>query len=442
MAVRGKKSIDETERLTQENAALKRKLSEAIKSIEAIKKGGIDALVVADEKKLKVYTEEAADKIYRILIEKMPEGAVTLDQDGTILYANSYFANLVNLPLQKVIGTKFNTFIDDHSKGRFENIFQHGSEFPIKEEIYLHSSPAKAIPVLMSLNPLSIDNTFLLSIILTDLTIQNKNQEELKHRAKQLQQKNIELEIANKDLTSFTHVSSHDLQEPLRKIQNFVNFMLREESENLSYEGRNYLQRIHETAKRMQALILDLLSYSRTKNDKHKFEAVDLTTILDEVRSDFEEELLEKKAVIESTILCKVSIIRFQFYQLLHNLISNSLKFSNTQTTLHIVIRSRTIQGRKLYNENPTLPAGRLSPKTDYCHLTYIDNGIGFEPEYNERIFEMFQRLHNQDEYTGTGIGLAICKRIVENHHGIITASGTLNEGARFDIYIPVKSNF
>jgi signal transduction histidine kinase len=118
------------------------------------------------------------------------------------------------------------------------------------------------------------------------------------------------------------------------------------------------------------------------------------------------------------------------------------LKFSNTQTTLHIVIRSRTIQGRKLYNENPTLPAGRLSPKTDYCHLTYIDNGIGFEPEYNERIFEMFQRLHNQDEYTGTGIGLAICKRIVENHHGIITASGTLNEGARFDIYIPVKSNF
>jgi signal transduction histidine kinase len=218
--------------------------------------------------------------------------------------------------------------------------------------------------------------------------------------------------------------------------------MLREQSENLSYEGRNYLQRIHVTAKRMQALILDLLSYSRTKNDKHKFETVDLTTILDEVRNDFEEELLEKKAVVESTILCKVSIIRFQFYQLLHNLISNSLKFANTQTTLHIVISSRTIQGRKLYNENPALPAGRLSPKTDYCHLTYIDNGIGFEPEYNERIFEMFQRLHNQDEYTGTGIGLAICKRIVENHHGIMTASGTLNEGARFDIYIPVKPNF
>lgn len=441
MAERGKKSIDEIERLTEENAALKRKLNEAKKSIEAIKRGGIDALVIAHEKKLKVYTEKTADKIYRILIEKMHEGAVTLDQDETILYANSYFANLVNLPLQKVIGTKFSAFIDDRSKDRYENIFQHGSEYPIKEEIYLHSSSARALPVLMSLNPLSIDNTFILSIILTDLTIQNKNQEELKHRAKQLQQKNIELEIANKDLTSFTHVSSHDLQEPLRKIQNFVNFLLREESENLSYEGKNYLQRIHETAKRMQGLILDLLSYSRTKNDKHKFEAIDLTKILDEVRNDFEEELLEKNALVESTKLCKVRIIRFQFYQLLYNLISNSLKFSNTQTTPHIVIRSRTIQGKKLYDENPTLPAGRLSPKTNYCHLTYIDNGIGFEPEYNERIFEMFQRLHSQEEYPGTGIGLAICKRIVENHNGIMTATGTLNTGARFDVYIPVLSD-
>ncbi|WP_276372871.1 ATP-binding protein [Chryseolinea sp. H1M3-3] len=439
MSVRGKKSIGEIEKLTQENTALKRKLKEAIKSIEAIKKEDIDALVIAGEERLKVYTEKNADKIYRILIEKMHEGAITLDKDGTILYANSYFANLVNQPLQKVIGTKFNTFIDDHSKGRFDTMFQQCSEHPIKEEIYLHSSADKTIPVLMSSNPLLLDNTFMLSIILTDLTVQNKNQEELKHRAKQLQQKNIELEIANKDLTSFTHVSSHDLQEPLRKIQNFVNFMLREESENLSYQGKTYLQKIHETAKRMQGLILDLLSYSRTKNDKHKFETVDLTTVLDEVQNYFEEELLEKKAVLESTKLCKVSIIRFQFYQLFYNLISNSLKFSNPQKTLHIIITSRVVRGRKLFNENPTLPAGRLSPKLDYCHLTYIDNGIGFEPEYNERIFEMFQRLHSQEEYPGTGIGLAICKRIVENHHGIITATGTLNEEATFDIYVPVK---
>jgi light-regulated signal transduction histidine kinase (bacteriophytochrome) len=292
----------------------------------------------------------------------------------------------------------------------------------------------------MSSNPLSLDNTFILSIILTDLTVHNKNQEELKHRAKQLQQKNIELEIANNDLTSFTHVSSHDLQEPLRKIQNFVNFMLRDDGENLSYDGRKYLQRIHETAKRMQGLILDLLSYSRTKNGKHKFEEADLTTILDEVRNYAEEELLEKNAVVESTQLCKVSIIRFQFVQLLYNLISNSLKFSNPQRTLHIVVSSRTVQGKQLYSENHGLPTGRLSANTDYCHLTYKDNGIGFEPEYNERIFEMLQRLHSQDEYDGTGIGLAICKRIVENHHGIITASGTLGEGARFDIYIPVNS--
>jgi light-regulated signal transduction histidine kinase (bacteriophytochrome) len=294
----------------------------------------------------------------------------------------------------------------------------------------------------MSLNALSLDDTFLLSVILTDLTIQNRNQEELKRRSKQLEQKNIELEIADRDLRSFTHVSSHDLQEPLRKIQNFVNCALREEHENLSDEGRNYLQRTHETAHRMQALIQDLVSYARTKNAKHKFESIDLAIILEEVLNDFREELLEKKVVVEFSTFCKVNIIRFQFYQVLHNLISNSLKFSTDQSALRIIITSRTLQGRKLYNENPSLPADRLFPKIDYCHLTYTDIGIGFEPEYNERIFEMFQRLHSQEEYKGTGIGLAICKRIVENHHGIITASGTLNEGARFDVYIPVKSNF
>lgn len=437
MAIRGKKPKDETERLIRENAALRQKLNEAMKSIEAIKKGSIDALIVAEKKNLKVYTESTADKTYRILIEKMHEGAVTLNEDGTILYCNSYFANMVNVPLQKVIGTTFHNFIDDVTKKDFEVMLKRCRKNAIKKEVYLYSKGHKALPVLMSINSLSLDNNFIISIILTDLTTQNKNQEELKRRAEELERKNIELEIANKDLTAFSYVSSHDLQEPLRKIRVFVD-LLEEEKESLSADGKVYLQRTYETAKRMQALIDDLLAYSRAKNYEHKFEETDLTIIKDEVLNDFKEEILKNKANIEAHKLCKVRIIRFQFKQVFHNLISNSLKFSKTNKTPHITIKSNLVQGSKL--KKSAVHADKLSSKIDYCHIIYTDNGIGFEAKYNDRVFEMFQRLHSQEAYKGTGIGLAICKRIIENHHGIITASGKLNRGVRFDIYIPASS--
>ncbi len=157
----------------------------------------------------------------------------------------------------------------------------------------------------------------------------------------------------------------------------------------------------------------------------------DLSVIIDEVKKDFEEVLLEKKATIEAAHLCKTNIIRFQFRQLFQNLVSNSLKFSKPGTAPYITIKSGIVKGNELNNEN-------LSPGTDYCHIIYTDNGIGFEPQYKDRIFEVFQRLYSKEEYPGSGIGLAICKRIVENHNGIITAFGELNNGAQFDIFIPV----
>ena len=253
----------------------------------------------------------------------------------------------------------------------------------------------------------------------------------VKSRTKELNEKNHELVNANKDLMSFTFVSSHDLQEPLRKIQIFVDCLLEEEKENLSGSGKKYLKRTYETAKHMQALIEDLLTYSRTKNTEREFEKTDIGIIVNEVKKDFAELIHKKKAKIKSDDLCESNIIRFQFRQLFHNLISNSLKFSKPERALNIEIKSKIIHGSKLINKN-------LSPKINYCHIIYTDNGIGFDPQYSERIFEVFQRLHNQEQYQGTGMGLAICKRIVENHDGIITATGKLNKGARFDIYIPV----
>ncbi|MBC7864351.1 MAG: two-component sensor histidine kinase [Bacteroidia bacterium] len=262
-----------------------------------------------------------------------------------------------------------------------------------------------------------------------ELIIANK---ELAFQNDEKEKRAAELITANKDLTTFTYVSSHDLQEPLRKIKNFVTILLEQEEHNLSPEGKHYLQRTNVTAKRMQTLIEDLLTYSRAKSAEKKFEKTDLHAIAAEVISDFEEIFVEKKVKIKVHGFCEAAVIRFQFRQIIQNLISNSLKFSKPKTPSRISLKSEIVSGAKTKIKS-------LSAKINYCHITYTDNGIGFDPQYKERIFEVFQRLHNHEEYKGTGMGLAICKRIIENHNGIIFATGKLGKGAQFDMYIPVK---
>jgi PAS domain S-box-containing protein len=604
-----KNSLSEIERLTKENKELQHQLQKALETIDAIKTGNIDALVVPALKDLKVYTEQTADKIYRTLIEKMHEGAVTLSEEGAILYCNAYFANMIKLPLQKVLGEKFELFIEKSSRESFSQLFKAGIEKAVKKEIFLITYAGNTIPVLMSVTTLTTDNDFVLSVIITDLTVQNKNQQELKIKTKELEQKNIELQKtnqelayqieekvkreverkkdekyigqlaaivessddaiisksldgiikswnkgsekmfgysakeaigkhisliipsenigeennilkrirnneivhyetirkkksgelfhvsitvsplkdregkiigaskiarditflkkseeekekranelilvnkelalqnkekekrakelsdANKDLTTFTYVSSHDLQEPLRKIQNFVTAILLEDEKRLSETGKGYFVKMRETAKRMQSLIEDLLTYSRTKSDDRIFENTNLNSVLDEVLSDLDEIIKEQNGTIEAKPLGNANIIPFQFRQLFQNLISNSLKFAKPGTPPHILVESKMIVGDKSINKN-------LSAKKNYLRITFTDNGIGFDSQYEDRIFEVFQRLHTFDKYKGTGIGLAICKRIVENHHGVITATGNPGKGAKFDIYIPVE---
>ncbi|MFM9950386.1 MAG: ATP-binding protein, partial [Saprospiraceae bacterium] len=243
--------------------------------------------------------------------------------------------------------------------------------------------------------------------------------------------KNTELVRINKELESFAYISSHDLQEPLRKIQTFASRILEKEAQNLTEKGKEYFRRMLDAAKRMQTLIEDLLAYSRTGTTENTFEKTDLSDIIEEVKIELKEALLEKEATIETNKSCEIYVIPFQFRQLLHNLISNSLKFSKNGTPPKIKIKSIHAEGRKLKNE-------LLIPDKVYCHISVSDNGIGFEPEFKTRIFEIFQQLHGKDEYEGTGIGLAIVKKIIENHNGVITATGVLNKGARFDIYLPV----
>ncbi len=254
---------------------------------------------------------------------------------------------------------------------------------------------------------------------------------ELREANETLADKNDALLHMNKELESFTYISSHDLQEPLRKIQTLANRILEKESESLTENGKDYFGRMQLAAARMQQLIQDLLAFSRVNTTDRVFETTDLNTIVAEVLTDLEEAIQEKHATVDAVGLGSANIIVFQFRQLMYNLIGNALKFSNAGIPPHISIKSRNIKGSELTNKE-------LLPDKTYCHITVADNGIGFDPQYSERIFGVFQRLHGREHYQGTGIGLAIVKKIVENHNGFITATSKLGKGATFDLYLPV----
>ena len=246
----------------------------------------------------------------------------------------------------------------------------------------------------------------------------------------QLVENNLSLQILNRELQSFTHVASHDLQEPLRKIQTLASRIIETES-NLSNKGKDHFDKIQKAAQRMQTLIEDLLSYSSLHDIKgRKLVNTDLNLIVEDVKTQLSEVIKEKNASMHTGRLCAVNIIPYQFKQVLLNLISNALKFSKSGTSPIISIESQVVKFNKIKHMG-------LPQHKEYCHIKVKDNGIGFEEEYREKIFEIFQRLHDKEDYPGTGIGLAIVKKIVENHHGVITAKSELGKGTTFEIYIP-----
>ncbi|NNE76405.1 MAG: hypothetical protein HKN31_04965 [Pricia sp.] len=257
-----------------------------------------------------------------------------------------------------------------------------------------------------------------------DITERKKAEEKLKSQ-------NEELEKMNKELEAFTYISSHDLQEPLRKIQLFAARILDSDFQQLSEKGKDYFERMQNAAERMQRLIQDLLSYSHANTSQDDLEFINLNSIVDDVILEFSETIAEKDAIIEVQELGEIQIFHFQFRQLMHNLIGNSLKFSRPGHPPHIRIESRVINGKHLKDDN-------IISDKKYYHLRLEDNGIGFDKEHQEKIFDVFQRLHGKNDYPGSGIGLAIVKKIVENHNGTITAGSAIDQGAIFDIYLPI----
>lgn len=244
-----------------------------------------------------------------------------------------------------------------------------------------------------------------------------------------LHRQNILLQQSNTSLEEYAYVASHDLKEPLRKIATFGDRILSTQYEQLDAQGKIFVDKIIDSARRMQTMISDLLSVSVISGNK-AFAACDLNDILNDARGALEFKIEEKKAIIEADNLPVANIVASQFRQLFQNLISNSLKFAKEGVTPVISIKCKYLLPSQAHDPNMAIAKRYLS-------IAFADNGIGFDNQYANKIFTIFQRLHSKTEYEGNGIGLAICRKIAENHGGTIFANGVINQGATFTVIIP-----
>jgi light-regulated signal transduction histidine kinase (bacteriophytochrome) len=274
------------------------------------------------------------------------------------------------------------------------------------------------IPVEISLSPLKARDEMLITSIIRDVTFRRRAELELKDFAARLQRSNRELE-------EFASVASHDLQEPLRKIQAFGDRLTSRSAAALGDQGREDLGRIQAAAARMRKLIDDLLSFSRIAMKAKPFRPVDLGRVVCEVISDLEGRIQETGATVDVGELPRIDADPTQMRQLFQNLIGNALKFHRADIPVVVQVRAE--------------PASAAAAEVPTCQISVRDNGIGFDEKYAERIFNLFERLHGRSEYEGTGMGLAICRKIVERHGGTITARSIPGEGSTFLITTPLR---
>ena len=391
-----------------------------------------------------------SEENFRQLTELVPEKISKADAEGNVFFYNHNWTTYTGLSNEQLKGSGWTKFMHPDEIGeitkRWQSSIKTGKDFEMemrfinkKGEYEWHLSRATAIKdakgeVIMWIGAATeiqeqVQQRELLekAVELRTIELQSANKALLFESAEK-EKRAVELIKKNKELGAFAHVSSHDLQEPLRKIQIFADRIL--ESEKLSENGKKYFGLMNNAAKRMRTLIEDLLSFSSLNTSERKFEIIDLNNIMDSVKDELKEIIDEKYGTIEVDETCEINAIAFQMRQLMQNLIGNALKYSKPNVPPYIIIKSSIIKGNKAHNKN-------LSSKKKYCHISVADNGIGFEEEFNEKIFEVFQKLHGKEEYAGTGIGLSIVKKIVENHNGVITVASKLNIGTTFHIYLP-----
>lgn len=355
-----------------------------------------------------------AARAAREILETMADALFVLDAEGCIRVVNGAVRTLLGYTHSDLLGRSIDTLevmSGDATISRTLRELSRRGAIREQERLLRHKD-GHAVDVSVSISPVSEVNVQEGAVVIARDIRERKRAEEDLHSAMR------RLEASNRELEDFAYVASHDLQEPLRKIQAFGDRLKAKHAQELPAQARDYIERMQAAAKRMQTLINDLLSFSRVTTKAQPFVLVDLGVVAHEVAHDLELRAHDAGGEISIGALPSIEADPLQMRQLLQNLASNALKFHRQGVPPRVEISGQTVDGR--------------------AHIVVADNGIGFEEKYADRIFTMFERLHGRGTYEGTGIGLAICRKIAERHGGEIAARSTPGQGSTFIVTLPV----
>ncbi len=371
-----------------------------------------------------------------LILNSAGEGICGFDLTGRITFVNPAAARITGWRIEDMLGkTEEEIFFPLKSRGTAKGaalLKNEKGEYLSEQAFYRRDGSSFPVEYLRS-DIREKDKTVGAVVMFKDITERKLAEDKLAHKAAELARSNAELE-------QFAFVASHDLQEPLRKIQAFGDRLkLKCEAVQLQ-EGRDYLDRMQNAAARMQTLINDLLTFSRVISSSQPFVPVDLGAVTREVLVDLEHRIEKTQARVEVGTLPTIHADPLQMRQLLQNLIGNALKFQAPNNVPVVKIDAQMVTRDQISEEAVfPKPPPTARPDDKFCVLTVQDNGIGFEEQYLEKIFAVFQRLHGRSEYEGTGVGLAVCRRITDRHDGLITAQSKPGEGAIFIVILPLR---